>query len=197
MVVHLLIEADGRRSSMPSLSSANATSHTRSATAPASDEPAAAPGRGPLATAPSAIASVSASRQAPLSRSLQDRHVVAKVERPAFDAAGVSADERRRRAQRGDRRRAVGGRQLRPAVRPLSSNGSAPSTYPPRGRIHGIRAAGRRRSPPLTGDHARLSPGRPPRNKGEQYPADPPTVEEIVAVIRTSVTASDGYRLRA
>jgi hypothetical protein len=23
--------------------------------------------------------------------------------------------------------------------------------------------------------------GRPPRNKGEQYPADPPTVEEIVA----------------
>jgi hypothetical protein len=23
--------------------------------------------------------------------------------------------------------------------------------------------------------------GRPPRNMGEQYPADPPTVEEIVA----------------
>ena len=38
MVVHLPIEADGRRSSMPSLSSANATAHTRSATAPASDE---------------------------------------------------------------------------------------------------------------------------------------------------------------
>ena len=41
--------------------------------------PAAAPGRGPLATAPSAIASVSASPQAPLSRLLQDRHVVAKA----------------------------------------------------------------------------------------------------------------------
>lgn len=26
--------------------------------------------------------------------------------------------------------------------------------------------------------------GRPPRNKGELYPADPPTVEEIVAVMR-------------
>jgi hypothetical protein len=25
--------------------------------------------------------------------------------------------------------------------------------------------------------------GRPPRNKGEQYPADPPTVEEIVALM--------------
>ena len=31
--------------------------------------------------------------------------------------------------------------------------------------------------------------GRPPRNKGEQYPADPPTVEEIVAVMPLSVTA--------
>ena len=40
-------------------------------------------------------------------------------------------------------------------------------------------AAGRRRSPAtLPGYHA----GRPPRNKGMRYPADPPTVEEIVAV---------------
>jgi hypothetical protein len=39
-------------------------------------------------------------------------------------------------------------------------------------------AAGRRRSPAtLPGYHA----GRPPRNKGVRYPADPPTVEEIVA----------------
>ena len=36
-------------------------------------------------------------------------------------------------------------------------------------------AAGRRRSPAtLPGYHA----GRPPRNKGRLYPADPPTVEE-------------------
>ena len=42
-------------------------------------------------------------------------------------------------------------------------------------------AAGRRRSPAtLTGYHA----SRPPRNKGMRYPADPPTVEEIVAVMR-------------
>jgi integrase len=39
--------------------------------------------------------------------------------------------------------------------------------------------------------------GRPPRNKGEQYPADPPTVEEIVAVMRTVGDDVDGCRLRA
>jgi hypothetical protein len=42
-------------------------------------------------------------------------------------------------------------------------------------------AAGRRRSPAtMPGYHG----GRPPRNKGRLYPADPPTVEEIVAVMR-------------
>jgi len=42
-------------------------------------------------------------------------------------------------------------------------------------------AAGRRRSPAtLPQFHA----GRPPRNKGIRYPADPPTVEEIVAMMR-------------
>jgi len=42
-------------------------------------------------------------------------------------------------------------------------------------------AAGRRRSPAtLPGYHH----GRPPRNKGPRYPADPPTVEEIVTVMR-------------
>ena len=39
--------------------------------------------------------------------------------------------------------------------------------------------------------------GRPPGNKGEQYPADPPTVEEIVAVMRTISDRADGLRLRA
>ena len=47
-------------------------------------------------------------------------------------------------------------------------------------------AAGRWRSPAtMPGFHA----GRPPRNKGQRYPADPPTVEEIVAVMRA---AGDG-----
>jgi site-specific recombinase XerD len=39
--------------------------------------------------------------------------------------------------------------------------------------------------------------GRPPRNKGEQYPVDPSTVEEIVAVMRTVGGSSDAHRLRA
>jgi hypothetical protein len=42
-------------------------------------------------------------------------------------------------------------------------------------------AAGHRRSPATMPGYHR---GRPPRNKGEEYPADPPTVEETVAVMR-------------
>ena len=54
--------------------------------------------------------------------------------------------------------------------------------------------AGHRRSPAkMPGNHR----GRPPRNKGEHYPADPPTVEEIVAVMRTVGDRPDGQRLRA
>jgi integrase len=55
-------------------------------------------------------------------------------------------------------------------------------------------AAGRRRSPAtLPGYHA----GRPPRNKGIRYPADPPTVDEIVAVMRHTAENRHGWRLRA
>jgi integrase len=55
-------------------------------------------------------------------------------------------------------------------------------------------AAGRRRSPAtMPGYHA----GRPPRNKGRLYPADPPTVEEIVAVMREASDDRHGDRLRA
>src|SRR5919199_6673387 len=54
-------------------------------------------------------------------------------------------------------------------------------------------AAGRRRSPAtMPGSHA----GRPPRNKGIRYPADPPTVEEIVAVMRAAGDGPHGLRLR-
>jgi hypothetical protein len=43
--------------------------------------------------------------------------------------------------------------------------------------------AGRRRSPAtLPGFHARHAPG----NKGLRYPADPPKIEEIIAVMRTA-----------
>ena len=51
-------------------------------------------------------------------------------------------------------------------------------------------AAGRRRSPAtMPGYHA----GRAPRNEGRLYPADPPSVEEIVAVMRE---ADDAASLR-
>jgi site-specific recombinase XerD len=54
--------------------------------------------------------------------------------------------------------------------------------------------AGRRRSPAtLPGFHA----GRPPGNKGLRYPADPPNVEEIVAVMRAAGDDPHGCRLRA
>jgi len=39
--------------------------------------------------------------------------------------------------------------------------------------------------------------GRPPKNKGLRFPADPPTVEEIVAVMRATGDGPDGTRLRA
>ena len=53
--------------------------------------------------------------------------------------------------------------------------------------------AGRRRSPAtMPGFHAR----RPPHNKGLRYPADPPNVEEIVAVMGAAGDDAHGRRLR-
>jgi site-specific recombinase XerD len=55
-------------------------------------------------------------------------------------------------------------------------------------------AAGRRRSPAtMPGYHA----GRRPRNKCMHYPADPPTIDEIVAVMRHTADDRHGRRLRA
>ena len=54
-------------------------------------------------------------------------------------------------------------------------------------------SAGRRRSPAtMPGYHA----GRAPRNKGMRYPADPPTVEEIVRLMREPAEERHGWRLR-
>ena len=44
----------------------------------------------------------------------------------------------------------------------------------------------------MPGFHA----GRPPRNKGLRYPADPPKVEEIVAVMRAAGDSAHGQRMR-
>ncbi len=54
-------------------------------------------------------------------------------------------------------------------------------------------AAGHCRSPATMPGYHR---GHPPRNKGEQYPADSPTVEKIVAVMRAVGEPPDGHRLR-
>jgi hypothetical protein len=52
---------------------------------------------------------------------------------------------------------------------------------------------GRRRSPATSSE---FHHGRPPRNKGLRYPADPPTVEEIIAVMRAAGADADAVRLR-
>src|SRR2546428_2091526 len=61
--------------------------------------------------------------------------------------------------------------------------------------VSAVLASAGRRGPPATlpGFHA----GRAPRNKGMLYPADPPTVEEIVCVMRHASDDPHGFRLRA
>jgi site-specific recombinase XerD len=54
-------------------------------------------------------------------------------------------------------------------------------------------AAGRPRSPATMPGYLA---GRPPRNKGLRYPADPPRVEEIVAVMRAAGDGIHGARIR-
>ncbi len=55
-------------------------------------------------------------------------------------------------------------------------------------------AADRRRSPATTPG---FRAGIAPRNKGQRYPADPPTVDEIVAVMRQAGQDRHGHRLTA
>jgi site-specific recombinase XerD len=49
----------------------------------------------------------------------------------------------------------------------------------------------------LAGDHAWLSRRTPATQQGARYPADPPTVEQIVAVMRAAGDRRHGRRLRA
>jgi site-specific recombinase XerC len=53
--------------------------------------------------------------------------------------------------------------------------------------------AGRPRSPATTSSFHK---GITPPNKGLRYPPDPPTVEEIVAVMRAAGDDTEGVRLR-
>src|SRR5215208_2635090 len=74
------------------------------------------------------------------------------------------------------------------STRPASTRGQLKED-----QMRGLDAAGRRRSPAtLPGHHT----GRPPRNKGMRYPADPPRVEEIVAVMRAAGGRPNAARVR-
>ncbi len=55
-------------------------------------------------------------------------------------------------------------------------------------------AAGRRRSPATLPGYLC---GRAPKNKGMRFPADPPRVEEIIAVMRVAGDSAHGLRVRA
>jgi site-specific recombinase XerD len=55
-------------------------------------------------------------------------------------------------------------------------------------------AAGRQRSPATMPEYLC---GRPPKNKGLRFPADPPRVEEIIAVMRVAPANAHGLRVRA
>src|ERR1700729_1356251 len=57
-----------------------------------------------------------------------------------------------------------------------------------------VNAAGRRRSPATMPGYLA---GRAPRNKGMQYPPDPPRAEEMVLVMRQAGHDRHGLRVRA
>lgn len=59
--------------------------------------------------------------------------------------------------------------------------------------VPSLDCAGRGRSPATL---ASFHQGRLPRNKGLRYPADPPTVEEIIADMLAAGDAPAGLRLR-
>lgn len=63
----------------------------------------------------------------------------------------------------------------------------------PDGR-HLLDICGRRRSPAT---FSAFHSGRPPRNKGQRYPADPPSITEVIAVMKACPDTVPGRRTRA
>ena len=63
---------------------------------------------------------------------------------------------------------------------------------PPRRRtfLVGVERAQERAEATPRRVHPEFHAGRPPRNKGMRYPADPPTIEEIVTVMRRTSSAT-------
>src|SRR3954453_2726086 len=104
-----------------------------------------------------------------------------------------------RRRQLRSRERCAGSCRRRvcgAAGAPLLARGSLGAVSDARGGVMSellLDAAGRRRSPATMPEfHA----GRPPRNKGVRYPVDPPTIEEIVAVMGRAGDSIHGWRVR-
>jgi integrase len=53
------------------------------------------------------------------------------------------------------------------------------------------------RATPVAATLSSFHQGRSPRNKGQRYPVDPPTVEEIIALMHAAGNDHDAVRLRA
>ena len=103
----------------------------------------------------------------------QPRTLVATSSRMRRRSGWLFGPERDRRAHG---RRGV---ELDGSTVQLSEEGAMSSVQPL------IDAAGRRHSPAAMPG---FRTGKAPRNKGQRYPADPPTVEEIIAVMREAHT---------
>ena len=74
------------------------------------------------------------------------------------------------------------------------SSASSPEGGTPCHADRPLDSLGRRRSPAAVPGYLA---GRPPRNKGRRYPADPPRTEEIIAVMRCAGGGLHGARARA
>src|SRR5579862_9178349 len=127
-----------------------------------------------------------ASSEAMVLRSFDDEHFCRRQQRPA------RRGKHGRRECRIDRKRAVLSRQPRSSVmrrrvvrRDLSLEDVVSILFD---------AAGRRRSPATVPGYRS---GCSPRNKGRVYPADPPRVEETIAVMRAATEGVHGARVRA
>jgi integrase len=88
-------------------------------------------------------------------------------------------------------------REYRPTTPAKRLERSGQPTLQTRSHVSNRDAARRRRPSPFAGDDAGLPPRPPAENKGLRFPADPPPVEEIIAVMRATNNNADGARLRA
>lgn len=96
-----------------------------------------------------------------------------------------------------DRGRGAANAAGEPAARSKALRGMIATLPHDEGERDGADPVGCRRSPSITGDDAGLPPRPTVANKGCRYPADPPTVDETIAVMRAAGDGPDAARLRA